>query len=135
MASKGPVVKTLYKSKTSTTNCGYCKKPIKTENLKNHCLNVHKRPRLADGERTIQSLFQPKGPICENDAGDTTLVSDEEVLKGDGVDDDFNISEADESIEKGKKRKQERKLPRELFMRVYMSTTTQIMTVALSWMS
>ena len=80
MASSGPIVKTVYKSKTSTTNCGYCKKPVKTENLKTHCVNVHKKPRLADGERSISSLFKSSGEgekqSNSSEIEDTEVVED-----------------------------------------------------------
>ena len=78
MASTGQIVKSVYKSKTATTNCGFCKKPVKTENLKNHCVNVHKKPRLADGERSISSLFKSSKEVESNlsDIEDTEEVED-----------------------------------------------------------
>ena len=67
-------------------------------------------------EKEVSShCFSQNNPVIDSDEGD--LVSDDEVLKADGVDDDFNINETEDQVETGKKRKlsgQERKLPREL---------------------
>ena len=97
MASTGAIVKNVYKSKTSTTNCGYCKKPVKTENLKNHCQNVHKKPRLAEGERSITTLF--KSSVRE-DISDNDFTGEVEVSE-----DNYDLVIAEEVNEKGKKRR------------------------------
>ena len=47
-----------YKSKKAVTKCGYCSVEIKEENLENHCKSVHKKPKLAAGQRTLDSLFK-----------------------------------------------------------------------------
>ena len=59
MASKVPFVKFGFKSKTLVTQCGYCFKSIKSENLKTHCKNVHSKPMLSVGERPISCLLKP----------------------------------------------------------------------------
>ena len=58
MADKN-LFKKDYKSKKAVTKCGYCSQDIKEENLENHCKTVHKKPKLAAGQRTLDSLFKP----------------------------------------------------------------------------
>ena len=52
-------VKKKYRSKKAVTKCGYCSLEVKEENLENHCKTVHKKPKLAAGQRTLDSLFKP----------------------------------------------------------------------------
>ena len=49
-----------FRSKIATTKCGYCNTKIKEENLENHCKTVHRKPKLAAGQSTLESLFKPK---------------------------------------------------------------------------
>jgi hypothetical protein len=58
MASKVPFVKSGFKSKTLVTQCGYCFKSLKSENLKTHCKNVHSKPMLSFAERPISCLLK-----------------------------------------------------------------------------
>ena len=58
MADKN-LFKKDYMSKKAVTKCGYCSQDIKEENLENHCKTVHKKPKLAAGQRTLDSLFKP----------------------------------------------------------------------------
>ena len=47
-----------FRSKTAMTKCGYCNISIKEENLENHCKTVHKKPKLAAGQSTLDSIFK-----------------------------------------------------------------------------
>ena len=38
--------------------CGYCDLELKDENLTAHFQNLHKKPRLAKGQKMLTSLFQ-----------------------------------------------------------------------------
>ena len=51
-------VKKEFRSKTALTKCGYCQIQIKSENLEIHCNKVHKKPRLAAGQRTLENVFK-----------------------------------------------------------------------------
>ena len=50
--------KKAFKSKTAMTKCGYCNISIKEENLENHCKTVHKKPKLAAGQSTLDKIFK-----------------------------------------------------------------------------
>ena len=45
------------------TKCGYCQLQIKVENLENHCKNVHHKPKLAAGQKTLDNLFSSGIPF------------------------------------------------------------------------
>ena len=65
-----------FKSKTATTKCGYCNVKIKEENLENHCKTAHKKPKLAAGQYTLESLFKSKEKAVDNT---TDELEDENV--------------------------------------------------------
>ena len=47
-----------FRSKTAVTKCGYCNITIKEENLENHCKTIHKKPKLAAGQSTLDRIFK-----------------------------------------------------------------------------
>ena len=47
-----------FRSKKAMTKCGYCNISIKEENLENHCKTVHKKPKLAAGQSTLDKIFK-----------------------------------------------------------------------------
>ena len=70
MSSEKSLPKKSFRSKTALTICGYCSQKIKQENLENHCRTVHKKPKLAAGQSTLDHLFSRPGgslPLVEPD--------------------------------------------------------------------
>ena len=59
-----------FKSKTATEKCGYCNVKIKEENLENHCKTVHKKPKLAGGQSTLDSLLLKSNEGAAGDVSD-----------------------------------------------------------------
>ena len=61
-----------FRSKTAITRCGYCKVSIKEENLESHCKTAHKKPKLAAGQKTLDSMFKRSG----DNSSETNLETD-----------------------------------------------------------
>ena len=60
-----------FRSKTAITRCGYCKVSIKEENLESHCKTAHKKPKLAAGQKTLESMFKRS-----HDSSESSLETD-----------------------------------------------------------
>ena len=60
-----------FRSKTAVTRCGYCKVSLKEENLESHCKTAHKKPKLAAGQKTLDSMFKRS-----HDASETSLETE-----------------------------------------------------------
>ena len=58
MASEKVFFQTDFKGKTVVAKCVYYFNSFKEENLKNHCLTVHKKPKLVAGQKKIDGLFK-----------------------------------------------------------------------------
>ena len=69
-------LKRVFKSKTATTNCGYCQLKIKVENLEKHCKIIHKKPKLASGQVTLDSMIKKPKVVDQDD----NSSEDEDIL-------------------------------------------------------
>ena len=58
MASEKVFFQTDFKGKTVVAKCVYYFNSFKEEHLKNHCLTVHKNPKLVAGQKKIYGLFK-----------------------------------------------------------------------------
>ena len=116
MSDKGLVPKS-YKSKSAVTNCGYCSLKLKEENLENHCKTVHKKPKLAAGQRTLDGLFSratvasaPATPVSTNveieslpsvsSEGDSLYIPSPKRVKFSGLPISFEEESEEEKVER-----------------------------------